>query len=50
MISLGVTKAVDYNDPNWIEQVQEWMLGVIFIYLILFIELTKNPPLNLLGS
>ena len=27
MISLGVTKAVDYNDSDWIEKVLEWMPG-----------------------
>lgn len=27
MKSLGVTKAVDYSDPDWIEQVLEWMPG-----------------------
>ena len=27
MKSLGVTKAVDYKDPDWIEQVLEWMPG-----------------------
>lgn len=27
MESLGVTKAVDYRDPDWIEQVLEWMPG-----------------------
>lgn len=27
MKSLGVTKAVDYHDANWIEQVLDWMPG-----------------------
>ena len=27
MKSLGVTKAVDYEDPDWVEQVLEWMPG-----------------------
>jgi NADPH:quinone reductase-like Zn-dependent oxidoreductase len=27
MLSLGAEKAVDYNDPNWKEQVKEWMPG-----------------------
>lgn len=27
MKSLGVEKTVDYNDPNWIDQVLEWMPG-----------------------
>lgn len=27
MESLGVTKAVDYHDSDWVEQVLEWMPG-----------------------